>query len=201
MKAILTLITLIFVSISCKSQSIVVPIENGYEYSNNPNYYIKDVNNEFDKFEGTWKFYDGNREIILKLRKEIQYQLSDEHCYEDLLVGEYKYVINNIIVVNTLNYFNSPLIEGYGHNISGGSFLYRLPDYCIDNSQPSEIKISLFISDPNDDDLLGSLILRYLIDNGTEKIQACFYDESTLSFDSNDSIAIPDGYYEFIKQE
>ena len=200
MKTIFITILLTALILSCKAQSIIVPIGSGDTYENNPNYYIKDVNNEFNKFEGTWLYNENNSEIILKLKKEVQYQVEPEGSYEDLLVGEYKYKYNNLEVVNTLNDFNNPSISGYAHNISGGSFQRWLPDNCIDNSQPSEIKVWLIIDDPSNQYIEGRLILRYVNENGVEKIQVCIYDETVFSYGDNDRIAIPDGYYEFIKQ-
>ena len=200
MKTILNAILLTALIFSCKAQSIIVPIGSGDEHERNPNYYIKDVNNEFNKFEGIWIYNNGNTEITIKLKKEIKYQLKPELNYQDLLVGEYKYKYNNLEIVNSLNDINNPAISGYSHNISGGSFQHRLPDNCIDNSLPEEIKIWLIISHPSNKDIEGRIILRYINDNGIEKIQACIYDYTTLAYGQNDRIAIPDGYYEFIKQ-
>lgn len=201
MKTILNTIFLTAILFSCKAQSIIVPIGSGDTYENNPNYYIKDVNNEFNKFEGTWLYNENNSEIILKLEKEVQYQIEPEGSYEDLLVGEYKYKQNNLEVVNSLNDFDNPTISGYEHNISGGIFTHVLPEFCVDNSDPSEIKIELFIKHPSNRKIEGIIILRHVIDNGIEKIQACIYDETVFSYGDDDRIAIPDGFYEFIKQD
>lgn len=197
----LNILILLLVVISCKAQSNIVPIGSGNYIKNNSNYYLKDINNEFDKFEGTWIYTVGNKEITLRLKKETQYQTSVNGYYQDLLVGEYKYIINNIEVVNSLTDFNHPNISGYGHNIAGYNFYRRLPENCIDYSSTSEIKIGLNIKQPNNQNIEGRIILRHLIVNGVEKLQACIYDETVFSYGDNDRIAIPDGYYEFIKQD
>jgi len=37
-------------------------------------------------------------------------------------------------------------------------------------------------------------------DNGTEKLQACIYDYTTMGNIQDARIDIPDGYYVFVKQ-
>ncbi|BAO75848.1 hypothetical protein WPG_1618 [Winogradskyella sp. PG-2] len=166
----------------------------------NPDCYEKDVNNEFDKFVGEWKYLSGNTEINFKLKKEEHYRISNETNYEDLLVGEYQYIKNGIEKINTLSDFDNSAISGYEHNISGGVFVYRTITECIDNSSSQEIKIELMISNPIDNLIEGRIILRYVNEDNIEKLQVCIYDYTTLADDANARIDIPDGYYEFLKQ-
>ena len=57
----LIFIPLLMLSIlSCKAQNIIVPIGSGQNLELNSDYYKKDVNNEFGKFTGTWKYENGN---------------------------------------------------------------------------------------------------------------------------------------------
>jgi hypothetical protein len=200
MKKILNIILIITV-FSCKAQSIIVPIGSGEEFQKNPTYYKKDVNNEFGKFEGNWKYQNGNTEINFKLKKEEHYQASEGYNYRDLLVGEYQYIEDGVEKVNTLSKFNSISVSGYDHSISGGVFIHQSPNYCIDNSDIQEIKIELFIEDPNNHLIEGRIILRYVIEDDIEKLQVCIYDRTTLADDVTARIDIPDGYYEFVKQE
>ncbi|MBO3115313.1 hypothetical protein J4050_01055 [Winogradskyella sp. DF17] len=186
---------------ACKAQSIIVPKGSGLEIQEHPNYYLKDVNNEFGKFVGEWKFDNGNSVIVLKLKKEELYQTNSSAYYQDLLVGEYKYVQNGLEIVNTLNNFDNADLSGYEHGISGGIFSRRLPNWCTDNSTTQEIKVELFIEHPNNDLIEGNLILRHIIDNGVEKLETCIYHESNLSYDTNARIPIPDGNYVFVKQD
>ena len=92
MKNTVILLFLALGFISCKAQNIIVPIGSGDDYELNSNYYLKDVNNEFDKFVGEWKYENGLNTFVIKLKKEEHYQISDNSDYEDLLVGEYKYI-------------------------------------------------------------------------------------------------------------
>jgi len=200
MKNTVILLFLALGFISCKAQNIIVPIVSGDDYELNSNYYLKDVNNEFDKFVGEWKYENGLNTFVIKLKKEEHYQISDNSDYEDLLVGEYKYVENGVVKANTLSDFDNPIMAGYDHKISGGVFVHFLPSNCLDYSESQEIKVELFIEDPRDENIEGRLILRYVVENGIEKLQTCIYDYTTLSDDVNDRIIIPDGYYVFEKQ-
>lgn len=184
---------------SCKAQSIIVPMGSGETYENNPNYYLKDVDNDLDKFEGTWKYQNGDSEITFKLKKETHYQTSNDSNFRDLLVGEYEFIENGTVKANTLQSFDNTAISGYLHKISGGVFVHSIANDCLDNSDISEIKIRLTISDPNEEFVEGRLFLRYINDNGTEKLQVCIYDATTLADDVDARIDIPDGYYEFNK--
>jgi len=199
MKHILILV-IILTTLSCKAQSIIVPIGSGQNFEKNENYYLKDVNNEFDKFEGTWLYQSGTTQITFQLKKEEHYQASENYNYIDLLVGEYQYIENGFEIVNTLSDFDSPFVSGYQHKISGRIFKHRLPSFCIDNSDVAEIKIKVRLNHPTEEETEGIVILRYVNDNGTEKLEACIYDNTTMGNIPNARIDIPNGYYEFIKQ-
>lgn len=188
--------------LTCKAQSLIKSLDGDVSCPPyDSNCYEKDVNNEFNKFEGEWKYQSRNDEITIKLRKETHYQTSQDSNYMDLLVGEYSYIENGVEKVNTLADFNNPSLSGYQHNISGGVFVHQLPSYCIDNSNPNEIKVELFISDPNNHFIEGRIILRYVNANGAEKLEACIYDSTTMGTDDPDAkIDIPDGNYELFKQ-
>ncbi|NIK93548.1 hypothetical protein GZ212_15415 [Mangrovimonas sp. CR14] len=188
----------ILICLSCKAQTIIVPIGSGADFEDNQDYYIKDVNNEFEKFVGTWQYQNGNSYITSKLKENEHYQISNNKKYVDLLVGEYQYVENGVEKVNTLLDFDDPAIMGYKHSINGRVIVHQLPNYCLDNSDPSEVKIELIIHHPTDEYAQGRLILRYLNDNGVEKLEACIYDYSILG-DGSVSLDIPDGNYVFIK--
>ena len=193
-------IALLITLFSCKAQTIIVPLGSGQYYELTPNYYLKDVNNEFGKFEGSWKYQNGSTQIIFKLKKETHYQISSDRDYQDLLVGEYQYIENGAEIANTLSDFNNPLVLGYSHNISGGTFSHRLPGNCTDNSAVAEIKMRLVINHPTEPYTEGRVILRYVDDNGTEKLQACIYDYTTMGNIQDARIDIPDRYYVFVKQ-
>ncbi len=96
------------------------------------------------------------------------------------MVGEYQYITNGLELVNTLANFDNPSFSSYDHNISGRNFKHRLPSHCIDNSDVTEIKISMFINHPTEELTEGIFILRYVKNNGIKKLQACIYDNTIM---------------------
>lgn len=197
MKNIIKIIVILSV-FSCKAQTIIIPLDSNQDYENSPDYYIKDINNDLNKFEGTWKYQNGTTEITIILKKELHYTISNEDNHEDLLVGEYQYIEDSIEKVNTLNDIDNPSISGYDHIISGNNIVRPIPYFCIDNSDPLEKKVWVFIGHPTDEFVDGRLYMRYVNEAGVEKLEACIFDETNLS-DSN-ILDIPEGSYVFIKQ-
>ncbi len=194
------ILVLILTALSCKAQSLIKPLDGGGSCPPyDSNCYEKDTTDEMTKFVGTWKYTSGNTEITFKLKKEEEYQISPDRNYQDLLVGEYKYIENGVEIVNTLADFINNTVSGYRHKIAGGIFMHRLPPYyCEDNSNPAEIKINANLNHPIDSNVDGQLILRYVNDGGTEKIEVCLYDQTTL--DTPNHTLIPNGQYVLIKQ-
>jgi hypothetical protein len=197
------IIALIFFSFfSSKAQTLIKSIYNDKPCPQfDTNCYEKDINHYFDNFVGEWKFENDNTTIIFKLKKEIQYQLDVNSNYTDLLVGEFLYIKDNVEIINSLQDFDDINIEGYDHNISGGIFYHELPNNCIDNSPIQEKKVMLFINNPNDENIEGHIFLRYMIDNGIEKLQVCLRNKTYFADNEDITFDISNGYYEFIKQD
>ena len=72
---IITLIGILSI-LSCKAQQFTVSIYGNESIEYNPNYYLKDVDNDFNKFIGVWKYTNGNTSFTIVLDKEIKYQLN-----------------------------------------------------------------------------------------------------------------------------
>lgn len=70
--------------------------------------YLKDINNDFDKFHGTWVWTDGFQTVTFKLRKVVHALNATSGAYEDYMIGDYvvttEYGFNTI--VNTTNLLN-----------------------------------------------------------------------------------------------
>ncbi|MBT8243925.1 MAG: hypothetical protein HKP48_07920 [Winogradskyella sp.] len=94
MKQILTLIIILF-ALSCKAQS---PVISTVEYDQNDDLeltdgaYLKDVENKFNPFIGSWVWEDGNSRLEIVFEK-IE-MVFDGDYYEDMLVGRYKFIDN-----------------------------------------------------------------------------------------------------------
>ncbi len=216
MKKAIVLLILIFTSFCCKAQTDIRSLDSNTNNpscpAKDPNCYDKDINNDMNKMEGTWMYSNGSTEIIIKLKKIEHYQLDSTSTFEDLLVGEYYYMSNGNVIANSLTDFNSTLSSGHFHKIIGNIFRHRLPSGCIDNSTLDEIKIQLSIYHPTDEFSFGYIILRHIIENGVEKLEACIYDMTSMSSNYDTSlgaidevddtrIPIPDGFYVFEKQD
>lgn len=57
-----------------------------------------------DKFQGTWKWTNGNSEVIIKLKK-INYYFEALQIHEDILIGSHKYINNGVVVEDYLSEF------------------------------------------------------------------------------------------------
>ncbi|WP_291082822.1 DUF6705 family protein [Flavobacterium sp. BFFFF1] len=89
----------------CSHSQITVGLRDGYWLEDMPpGSYIKDINNEFDKFQGKWVWTNGNETVTFKLQKVIHH-LNPCGSYEDFMIGNYSYTKDNglNVVVNTIN--------------------------------------------------------------------------------------------------
>ena len=124
MKNILLIITISSLFSLFKSQSVVIDI-NDSQLNQPIGYYSKDIHNVLNQFEGTYLYSNGNTSLKIVLVKKIkQYNSS---YYEDLIIGEYQYIVNGVEKINTLSNLNVVYNNQYiKHAIAG--------DYTIDNN-------------------------------------------------------------------
>ncbi|WP_177731619.1 DUF6705 family protein [Flavobacterium inviolabile] len=201
MKTIFTILLVSFL-FSCKAQ-VVVPIAEDSDVAYTSGTYNKDVDNDFIKYIGTWKYQNGNTSLTISFAKITFEYFEYKNYYQDLLVGEYKYINNGTEIINTLSLLADNSLSGDDHSISGNLIwtknLYPVCSDCAEN----ERRIKLSIYDPERRYLSSSVILRYKNDNGTEKIIAKIYksDNSIMQPEgSPDEMRIPYGEYVLIKQ-
>lgn len=75
-----------------------------------------------------------NTYFTIKLRKVDQVSEGDDGDMTDDLIGEYRYLENGAVQVNTLNQFNNTSISHSSHHISGvafkPTFIYPRCQYC-----------------------------------------------------------------------
>lgn len=67
------------------------------------NSYIKDIDGEFDVYIGTWVWTNGNETVTFKLQKVTHQLFAESGSYLDYMIGDYKYVVNNITIVNSID--------------------------------------------------------------------------------------------------
>jgi hypothetical protein len=101
-KAFLYLLIILF-SISCKAQQY--PLNANFTTIPNGSY-IKDLNNDYNKFVGTWKTESGNKEVYLYITKQENRPINrlNKNFFRDVLLIKYKVLINNQIVESTINF-------------------------------------------------------------------------------------------------
>jgi hypothetical protein len=198
-----TLITsiLLLSLISCKAQTIV-PIFSTDDIPESSNYYHKDVANDLNKFEGTWKYIDAstNTEFIIELQKKTMVNDNDGSYIYDTLIGEYFYKQNNIIITNTLADINNTSITVNSHKISGYSILHKYDNPHCDTCTTSERRTQLIISHPTEKDVMGYLTLRHIVDNGVEKLEAKITNASISGYTQASFSQMPFGSFVFVKQ-
>ena len=210
MKHFATALITIFI-ISCKAQSPVIPLYNS-PTDKTSGCYIKDMDNDLDLFEGTWKWENGNNTLVIQFQKiemyHDQYPNYDNtaiiHRYYDDLIGEYKYIENGIELINYLPLtYNGE--DPFEHNIAGAtiSTTGRAEPPCSE-CPPNTRFIWLMLREKEQPHLNGKIVMAYFIEGGVEKIRARIFNSQSLSkpvgFTGPTRIKIPDGVYTFIKQ-
>ncbi|MGV7105577.1 DUF6705 family protein [Flavobacterium sp. U410] len=195
----LLLICVVFV-ISCKAQTVSLTTPR-YEVFQGA--YFKDLDNEMDKYIGTWQYTHGTDTLTIVLQKKTH--IYNGKYYEDLLIGEYRFASNGIEIVNTLSLLSNTTIIGREHNISGRFIQpYNMYPICNDCNS-NEKRFMLNFHDPERNYLSLSLVLRYLPQSfGTpEKMTATLFDNDSVMLPDENSPTVPRvpyGEYLMVKQ-
>jgi len=202
MKPYIIIIITLFAFFSCKAQSPIVPLDTRIHETPDGSY-LKDLNNELNKFVGTWKYENGNTSFTIIFQKKVQ--VYNDEWYEDMLIGEYKYVDNGVEIVNLLDRLNNPILNNpsnyYEFNITGNTILKKGQKPSCEECDISERRILMFFDDPERKYLSHKLAIRYINENVTEKIEAILITEgsSVLPYENAPQEArVPDGTYTFI---
>jgi|694.fasta_scaffold68012_2 hypothetical protein len=194
-------INIIFLLIFVSSYSQVLPLQNyGDNLIDSPNIYWEDVDGILDPFVGDW-IYSQNG-IVFKIKFIKSENKYSDNCYQDLLVGEYYYALNNQILINKLDDVNIELENQFHHNISC-NFIISDPNYwkkCLD-CMPGEYRIMGGFTDVVSN-YVGTCILKKTTLNNQEAIKIYI---SYLGNAVNKTIfsippTISEGWYTFIKQ-
>ncbi len=188
---------------ACKAQTIIPMYDPPEDFPEEP--YFKDLDNNLGTVEGTWVWRDTNASLQIQLAK-VEMILSSTGNYFDELIGEYKYIINGLEVVNTL-----PLVPNTEntstHHIVGGVITTKNRGFppCPECAEGTRF-IRLIITDGNYPRLYGSMVFAHFVENGIEKLRMRIlnthndYVLTDPDYDGPDVLAIPEGVYTFIKQ-
>ncbi|QXP60834.1 DUF6705 family protein [Olleya sp. HaHaR_3_96] len=148
----------------------VVPLET--QYSTNflvRDVYFKDINNELDKFLGTWKYENTMNNTVFEITFTKNENVSSIHnCTEDELTAEFKLTINGVEQYNTYT-------TSYGKTIIAGGFYVKHLYDSSDNVTELPVSINryhLSIVEPNflDDIDASDLTIEYENNLGIEKL-------------------------------
>ena len=154
MKNVLQIIVLMALSFNCVAQIESIETFNGQGVAGK---YYKDLNNVFSTFEGTYLYTDGIKSLKIVLMKKTHSSMGDVY-HEDLLVGEYEYKENNVVIVSTLNKLNENYSNGGKHSISGKGILIGNIRNCGD-CLPTEKRVVCYLLE-NISDNIAMLIIR-----------------------------------------
>ncbi|TQD40706.1 DUF6705 family protein [Haloflavibacter putidus] len=162
MKKIIYFISLLsFTFLSCKAQTGIMPL-NTSSIGKPKNIYYKDLNNELDKYEGTWKYQNGSTSFIITLEKIEKHYSPDFEIYYDLMTGEYQYIENGIEIINTLPQLTQNTSNVHKGNIGGSAIIDKDQILVCEDCAPNEKRVKLYFNDPARDYLNDSMVLQTL---------------------------------------
>ena len=138
-----------FVGMGCYGQTPVLSLYDD-EYGAINGAYYKDTHNDFNNYIGTWKYTNGTTSLTITLQKKtmVPHTYGQKNIFEDVIVGEYKYVLNGTELINTLPQLTLNFPDVINYNIVGNAIIAPGTGYCYDCG-PNDRKIVLIFSDPN----------------------------------------------------
>ena len=197
----LILTTVLLFSINCKAQSPIIDITES-EMGLPNGYYIKDINNLLNPFEGTYVYTNGNTSFkIVLVKKVLQY---NSQYYEDLIIGEYQYILNGVQIVNTLPEINTTYLNQRRHNIDGNFIVdknyrvWKCPECSV-----TENRLDTLLKDVVSG-RFATLIMRRTTEGGQEVMKIKITHISRVNLVEGDpeplEFALPRGEFTLIKQ-
>ena len=101
---ILIIIIIALVILNCKAQTIIYNLETYNPNQIQDGMYLKDVNNNLDRFIGTWEWIEGNTSFVIIFEKKEMIDCQPySNFYVDKIVGRYQYIENGVTISDNLN--------------------------------------------------------------------------------------------------
>ncbi len=195
------LIFVAFGSFSCKAQNPIISLDNKGQDGIINNAYYKDIDNDLDAYIGTWAYENGDSSFTMSFLKKTQ--SFNGKWYQDLLVGDYQYIVNGIQVLDYLPRLTDSNINDGQHTIDGNRIIYKNFFPKCDECDINERRIVLYFSDLDRNYLSSEIAIRHYIENGVEKIKVWLYDSDSavLPYEGAPTeIRVPYGEYIMTKQ-
>lgn len=189
----------VFQFLSCKSIGQTLSIEKLGISPKNGAYY-EDNEGLLNNFVGTWLYTNGSTSLKFVFKKIIR---NNPNYSEDLLVGEYQYIENELEKINTLNNINNS-----NNHILGNAVIYYDSKPPCNDCSANEKRLRMIFIDPVKD-TAGDLYLRKVMIGGQQAISAWFLCDGfkyTGGPDIEDvestyvGETVPNGVYVLIKQ-
>ena len=160
------------------------------------NAYYKDMNDDLNKYEGTWRInLNINSFFEIRFTKVFYNDLSMRRKY-DTLIGEVKFVENNTLrydtTSNVTNIYANHAIMAWGiFDTVFGMYQFECP-LCLSN----EKYIQGYFEDPIRNLLPGDISMKHFTENGVEKIKIKLLIVGSIADDFDyDDFLLPSGEY------
>lgn len=185
-----------------KGQTVTIDIRDS-ELNQPDGYYSKDISNLLDSFVGTYLYTNGNTSLKIVLEKKVK-QYNGRY-YEDLIIGEYQYIVNGVEKINTLSQLNTVYSNQNRHKISGNHIitnnntrLWKCPQ-CA----PNEKRLGLGILDAATQ-RSAMIFMRRTTINGQQVMQVKIGNVNSVTWTSGQpeplEFSLPKGEFMMIKQ-
>ncbi len=180
-------ITVIYLMLNSVNSQSIISLETDHDPFT-PNVYFKDVSDFFLNFNGTFQHVNGEEKLTIVLKKITSYYNGIN--YKDLIIGELKFEIGVLTIIDNLNKINQNLPNKYLHDIVGNSVLQHnhLPK-CPDCSV-NEKRVRLIYFGKGNNNIGGNMVIRVVptLVGEAKKIKVTiYYDHQILE---NNEIAI-----------
>lgn len=155
-----------------------------------------------EKFVGTWQYIVGNDSLTIVLQKKtmVPYKV----FFEDLLVGEYEYILSGTTVVNTIHLLNNSSIPVVEHNIIGRRIVPNNAQPICTDCNSSDRRFKLYFFDSEREYLRSVRItLQYITNSSPSQIKVTIAaeDGTILPHENAPTVTrVPYGDYIMTKQ-
>src|SRR5690554_4704888 len=158
MKNILIILTLLLTYYSVKAQAPIEPLYQNTNYGRTHGAYYKDMDNDFNAYEGTWVYTNGNTTLKIVLQKKEMVSFTKpigKQYYADCLVGEYQYIENGVEKVNTLSNLNINHNSMTLYNLRDTGIIKKgVPPRC-DECPENERRVAMMFTEPTRRNIAG----------------------------------------------